>query len=139
MTNAQTARLKKRFLEQFARMGNITRACEAIGMRRRRNIYDWQEHDDQFAAAFREAEIEATEALEAEAWRRACEGTEKPVYQGGELVGHITEKSDTLLIFLLKARAPEKYREKFDHRHSGEVRQPIRYIETRVPDAERDR
>ena len=121
MTPGQAVRLKKAFLEDFAQTGIITESCENVGMKRRATVYDWQEQDDEFAAAFREAEIKATEVLETEARRRAINGTEKPVYQGGQLVGYITEKSDTLLIFMLKARAPEKYRERHDFKHSGKV------------------
>ncbi len=54
-----------------------------------------------------------------EAVRRAVEGTEKPVYQQGRLVGHVQEYSDTLLIFLLKGRRPEKYGEKLRQEISG--------------------
>lgn len=116
MTRAQTARLKRHFLELFARQGNISAACRALGLERRR-VYDWQESDDQFAAAFREAEIESTERLEAEAYRRAHDGVArtKRAYYAGEVIDEIEELeySDTLLIFLLKARRPDKYREKF--------------------------
>jgi hypothetical protein len=48
--------------------------------------------------------------LEDEAVRRAYEGVERPVFQGGKQVGVVREYSDTLLIFLLKALRPEKYR-----------------------------
>ena len=55
--------------------------------------------------------------LELEARRRAVEGTERPVfYQGGE-VGYVREYSDTLLIFLLKAHRPNKFRERVEHEH----------------------
>lgn len=110
MTNRQTGHLKKAFLADFARTGNVTESCENVGVNRS-TVYVWQEKDDQFVAGWREAEIQATERLESEARRRAVDGTQKPVYQGGQLVGYITEKSDTLLIFLLKAHAPEKYRD----------------------------
>jgi hypothetical protein len=102
-TRAQTAQLKKAFLDQFAIYGNISTAAQRAGCERR-TIYKWQEHDDEFASAFREAELQATEALEAEARTRALLG------------------SDTLLIFLLKARAPEKYRDRYDVTSGG---QPI--------------
>ena len=118
MTRGQTVRLKKAFLEDFAQTGNVTESCENVGIERRATVYDWQEMDDQFAAAWREAELKATERLESEARRRATEGTQKPVYQSGQLVGFITEKSDTLLIFLLKARAPEKYRDRVQMQHA---------------------
>lgn len=120
VTDAQSARLKKRFLERFALCGNITRACELAGIKRRRVIYEWQEHDDEFALAMQQADVEATEHLEAEAWRRASSGvvTETPLLYRGKVIRTIVETkySDTLLIFLLKARAPEKYRDRFDIR-----------------------
>lgn len=109
-TVAQNARHKKRFLEEFRVHGNVSKACLTIGIVRRR-VYDWRECDVEFAAAFAEAEIEATDHMEAEMYRRAVVGTEKPVYQGKELVGTIREFSDTLLIFMLKARNPAKYRD----------------------------
>lgn len=130
MTRAQTAHLKSRFIEHFALMGNVSKACEATGCSRR-VIYDWQHKDEEFALAMHEANLMATEVLEAEAWERATAGSEKPVYQNGALVGYVPEKSDTLLIFLLKARAPEKYRERFDHRVTGEITQNVRIAELR--------
>jgi hypothetical protein len=52
-----------------------------------------------------------TAALENEAVRRAYHGVEKPVFYKGEVCGYTQDYSDTLLIFLLKARKPEVYRE----------------------------
>lgn len=121
MTRRQTLQLKRAFLDAFRQHGNVTKACEQAAVASRQSVYQWQEHDPEFAIAFRLAEVEATERLEAEAHRRAVEGTDKPVYQGGRRVGTVREHSDTLLIFLLKARAPEKYRDRVDVRHSGEV------------------
>jgi hypothetical protein len=113
--------LKRRFLEIFGKQGNITVAAEATGIHRN-TVYAWQEHDDEFAAEFRLAEQRATEVLEAEAWRRAVDGdeSETPIYHRGRLIGHVleTKRSDTLLIFLLKARAPEKYRERVQLQHA---------------------
>jgi len=80
----------------------------------RASIYQWQEHDAEFTVAMREAGITATEALETEAWRRARDGVDEPVYQHGKLVGTITRYSDNLLMFMLRARAPERYRERVD-------------------------
>ncbi len=42
--------------------------------------------------------------------RRAVDGVDEPVYQGGKKVGSITRYSDTLLIFLLKANR-DKFRQ----------------------------
>lgn len=73
--------------------------------------FQWRREDPAFAADWDEAREQATEALEREAWRRAKEGWEKPVFQNGQQVGVMREYSNTLLIFLLKAQRPELYRE----------------------------
>ncbi len=123
----KTEQMKKRFLDEFSEVGIISRAAEAAGVGRT-TVYDWQEHDDQFAYAFRQAEIRSTEVLESEARRRAVDGVEKHrrVYDNrGNLIDEYVETtySDTLLIFLLKARSPEKYRERHDITTGG---QPLR-------------
>jgi hypothetical protein len=61
------------------------------------------------------------DTLEAEADRRAAEGTLRPVFYKGEQCGEIREYSDTLLIFRLKALRPEKYRERSNVAVSGGV------------------
>ena len=43
--------------------------------------------------------------LETEAWRRAVDGTEKPVFYKGDECGRITELSNTLPMFLIEAQA----------------------------------
>lgn len=135
MTTRQTRRLKSAFLEQFRRCGNISQSCRTIGLTNRTEVYRWQERDDQFAAAFREAEIEATELLEAEARRRAVDGVvkETPIFHNGVPVATITETrySDTLLIFLLKGLKPDKYRERYQHEHSGPGGGPVEIADAR--------
>ena len=129
MTETQSARLKRRFLARFAETGNVTDACRAAGIKRRRVVYEWQERDDEFAAEYREAEIIATEVLEIEARRRAVEGLRRLKFDKGVAITdpetgepyRELEYSDTLLIFLLKARAPEKYR---DNNGQGGLGQP---------------
>ena len=86
------------------------RSAEAIGAGRA-TVYAWREEDEAFAAAWDVAVEESTDSMEREALRRAVRGTDKPVFQGGELVGTISEHSDTLLIFMLKARRPNVYRD----------------------------
>jgi hypothetical protein len=108
MTRAQRAHQKKAFLDVFRRTANISAAAQTAGVSRSA-VYKWRARDRAFAAAFAEGEVESLECLELEAYKRAVLGVEKPVYQGGARVGAATEYSDTLLIFLLKARAPEKY------------------------------
>lgn len=92
--------------------GNVQESCNAAGVSRQ-VFYDWVKDPD-FAEQVASARESAADRLEQEARRRAHDGTEKPVYQGGRRVGTIREYSDTLLIFLLKGCRPEKYRERSD-------------------------
>jgi hypothetical protein len=109
--------LKRAFLEKVAQYGNIGFSCDAVGVHRS-TFYSWMEHDEAFALEYRQAEARATEVLEKEAWRRAIEGSPytRTSYYRGEPVGtdHKIEYSDQLLTLLLRARAPERYREKVD-------------------------
>ena len=122
MTKAQRREAQARFLESFRITGNTTTAAAAAGLGRS-TVYVFLEEDEEFSFAYHQAEAEATEHLEAEARRRAVEGTvrHKPLMYMGEVVAEevIREYSDTLLIFLLKGRAPEKYRERFEHTGAG--------------------
>lgn len=109
----QSSRARERFLDAYATTGNMSAAARLANINRN-TIYQWEEHDETFAAAMREAGIQATEALEREAWRRAKDGIPEPVFQHGKLVGSIQRYSDNLLMFLLRARAPERYRDRVD-------------------------
>jgi hypothetical protein len=84
----------------------------------RSTIYLWVEHDPEFAMAYQQAQQAAVEVMEREAWRRAVEGSPytRTSYWHGEPVGSETkvEYSDALMTLLLKARAPERYRESTD-------------------------
>lgn len=106
-------RARERFLKVYAQCGNITSAAKVAGVGRA-SIYIWQEHYPDFVVAMRDADLQATEVLEKEAWRRAREGHAEPVFQHGKQVGTIQRYSDQLLMFLLRARAPERYRDRVD-------------------------
>ncbi len=110
LAERETAGNKAAFLAEFAERGIVTHACQAAGVSHS-VVYDWYGKDDEFASAWDEAKEQATDELEAEAWRRAVKGVERPVFQGGEAVGHVTEYSDRLLELMLKANRPTKYRE----------------------------
>lgn len=98
------------FLKALEAVHLVTEACKSAGGRRS-TAYDRRSKDAKFASAYADVEERSTELLEREAYRRAAVGVDKPVFQGGEQVGSIREYSDTLLIFLLKARRPDVYRE----------------------------
>lgn len=116
----RTTRAKIRaFLSALADSGNIRQSCEAANVSRT-YIYDVRRADPAFAQAWDEAIDDACDLIIAEAHRRAVRGVKVPVYQGGKLVGHKREYSDTLLMFLLKAWKPEVYRDPVP----GQVREP---------------
>jgi hypothetical protein len=106
-----TAKKRQTFLDLLSQGWSVTRACRAINVSRS-GAYSYREQDPDFAAAWAEAWEAGGDYIEDEMLRRAVEGTLRPVYQGGEEVGQIREYSDTLLIFALKGRRPEKYRER---------------------------
>lgn len=111
------ARLAK-FLEALAEACSITEACRRalVG---RSTVYEHREADPEFARAW-DAAIEAgTEKLEAEAIRRAHRGISRPVWHKGKRVGIERHYSDVLLMFMLKGRKPEVYRERFEMTGKG--------------------
>ena len=108
------------FLAEMAASGAVSSAATRAGVGRT-FVYAQRAADPAFAAAWDDALETATDAMEREAWRRGAKGVLKPVYQGGKKVGTIREYSDTLLIFMLKARRPARFRERVEQQHTGNV------------------
>ena len=106
------------FLRALAETGIVTIAAGAAGITRAR-AYQVRQQDQGFATAWDEAEQRAADALEAEAWRRAVSGVPEPLVSAGKVVRDddgqplaIRRYSDNLLIALLKARRPEKFKDR---------------------------
>lgn len=129
---------KPAFLRSLAADMTVTEACEAAGISRD-GAYKARQADEDFALAWADVEEKSTESMEREAYRRAVEGTDKPVFQGKELVGHVREYSDTLLIFMLKSRRPERYRDNVKVEHGGRVEHKVSGLEELTDDALLDR
>jgi hypothetical protein len=106
-----TAKKKAEFCDALAETANVTKAALATGISRR-EWYRTRDEDAEFRKAWDAALELGTDALEDEAVRRAHEGTLRPVFYQGQECGAIREYSDTLLIFVLKARRPEKFKER---------------------------
>jgi len=100
--------LKAQFLDHLAAGQSVRSAATTVGVKPS-TPYTWRKQDKRFAAAWSAAEEAGTDIIEEEAFRRAVTGVEKPVYRGGEIVGHIADYSDAMLMFLLKSRRPERY------------------------------
>lgn len=91
-----------RLIEALAQGETVADACKVAGIARQ-TAYSYRQSDEDFALRWADAIEEGTEELEKVARRRAVEG------------------SDNLLIFLLKARRPEVYRERSEVRASVET------------------
>ena len=116
-TEAPPVRRKRRlprwhkvFLEALRNTGNVTLAADTAGVHRN-TVYAAKHANEDFAMSWEAALDVAGATMEGEARRRAMEGVLEPVYYRGEAVGAIRKFSDTLLIFLLKAHNPKKYRD----------------------------
>jgi hypothetical protein len=98
------------FLDALVEDPNVSRAA-SIARVGRQYSYEVRAKNEALAKAWDEAEAHAVDTLESEARRRCYKGTTRPVFYKGERVGHIREFSDLLMMFLLKAHRPSKYRE----------------------------
>ena len=118
---------KPLFLDTLRGTGNVRLAANNAGVARQ-VVYRARDSSATFRADWDEALEEARELLEAEARRRAAIGVDEPVFYQGQVVGHIRKYSDNLLMFLLKAHWPEKFRENvsIDQRVSGRDGGPIK-------------
>ena len=113
-----TKERREAFLKALADSGIVTIAAEIAGITRAR-VYQVRKEDPEFAAAWEEAEEQAADALEAEAWRRAVDGVPEPLVSGGKIVRDddgqpiaIRRYSDALMLALLKARRPERFKDR---------------------------
>jgi hypothetical protein len=125
LTLKQTA-----FLVAYAELGTIRHASEAADCSRGMHSA-WLREQPVYAAAFEGAQAAYVELLEAEVHRRAVEGVEEPVgWYKGVAGGKIRRYSDNLLMFKLKAVAPDRYRDRV------EVSTPLRGLDlNRLPEA----
>lgn len=114
------------FLAWLTKTGNVAASARRAKVNRSL-IYEWRNEDPTFAAAWDEALVIAIELLEEEARRRAQDGVLEPVFYLGKKSGAIRRYSDTLMIFLLKAHKPDKYRDNYHFEHTGKDGKPIEF------------
>jgi hypothetical protein len=94
---------RKRFLQTLEQTTNVAASCRAAAISRK-TAYEWRKVFSDFAEEWDAALNAALDQLEQTAIERAHSG------------------SDLLMMFLLKANRPEKYRETVTHEARGEVR-----------------
>jgi len=101
------------FLDALAQGVCLREACRIAGVSPG-TVYSRRRNSEEFCSEWDRAVELGTQLLEQEATRRAYFGVEKPVFYKGEQCGSTQEYSDTLMMFMLRARRPEVYREKYD-------------------------
>jgi len=84
------------FFATLRNSANVRVSCEKAGIARK-TAYQWRKRDKDFAKQWQDALDDAIELLEDIARKRA------------------EKSSDVLIMFLLKAHRPEKYRERYEH------------------------
>lgn len=125
----------ERFFKNMADLGNIRLACEASGIHRstvhayNRGEFPEGFDGDAWTARFEAAREDAADRLEAEAFRRAHDGWAKKVYKKpGDDSGGVVEEwaySDALMVLLLKANRPEKFKDRAATELTGKDGGPI--------------
>lgn len=105
-----TPKRRKKFLAVLAESGSVTIAAETVGIRRQA-VYKARDGDPEFYAAWDKALDTYLDKLEREADRRGVEGIDHPVTFQGVITDTYKVFSDNLLMFRMKALAPQKYRE----------------------------
>jgi hypothetical protein len=99
-------------LAAYARSGQVHAACAHAAVDRTTHYY-WLKHDPAYVTAFAEAQAQVGDWLEEVAVRRATEGE---------------DPSDVLLIFLLKAAKPAKYRETLRRDERSDVSELLKAV-----------
>jgi hypothetical protein len=103
---------QRAFLVAFARCGQVRAACAHAQISHATHYY-WMKTDPAYQAAFADAHVQVGDWLEEVAVRRATEGE---------------DPSDTLLIFLLKAAKPAKYRETYRQTDRSEISELLKAV-----------
>jgi hypothetical protein len=96
------------FLDVLSKTANVAAACRAAGIACS-TAYSHRERFEDFRDAWVDFERMGTEQLVALAMKHALEGTERPIYQGGVLVGTELEFDHRLLICLLEKKRPAEF------------------------------
>lgn len=92
--------------------------------------YHRADKDPVFAEHWKQAQEIGMAALAYEAARRAYHGVERPILYKGEVVGHIKEYSDQLIMFLLRAGDPAKYAKYIKAEFTGKDGEPMKSEQT---------
>lgn len=115
-----TQKKKVLFLGHYSNTAQVKEAAKSVSVTPH-TVYQWRSLDPLFKEKMDRMKPIIAQKLVDEAMRRAVDGVDKPVYQGGKRVGVIREYSDKLLSQLLKGMVPEVFgdRVQLDHKIKG--------------------
>lgn len=114
----------KKFLYALMRDGNVSKAAR-YAKANRTALFQRKRRDDEFAAVWEECLQIGTANLEDHAHDLAMNGWQEPVFHDGEECGEKQRFSPALIIFLLKAHNPERYRERYEIENTGKGGGPL--------------
>jgi hypothetical protein len=107
-----TVDVQRRFIEVLADSGSVIEACLTVG-KAKSSAYALRRSPgaEGFAAAWRIAIDNAAARALDECFERALVGTDEPVFdRDGRRVGRRLRQSDRLLMFILRAYMPDRFR-----------------------------
>lgn len=106
-----TAKQRRGFLEALSAGYSVRHSAEYAGFRRER-AYDLREKDEEFAREWEEALELGTQVLEDVARKVAVDGIREDVFDAeGKLMRSTRRPYPAMVMFLLKSRRPETYRD----------------------------
>jgi hypothetical protein len=117
---------EKAFLTGLSKLGTVSAACRAARIERS-TAYRHREASADFKEAWEYARLAFADLLEKEAIRRATKGTRRAKYFKDTLLCYEREYSDTLLLALLRANNPQKFKDRVDVT-SGDEKTPIAIV-----------
>lgn len=118
---------KPLFLAALREVPVVAYAADKAGVDRS-TAYKARDGDEEFAAAWEDAMEAGVDRAEQEAFRRATDGFDRPVWHQGQLVGYERVHSDSLLSLILKGRRKKVYADRTEL--AGVPGQPIEIDET---------
>lgn len=111
-SQAVTREVKKALFLQALQQngGHVALACKTAKTTRP-TVGDWRDDDPEFAAMWEAIQDVNVELLETEVDKRALGYTQQTLDGDGNIIRSVSQVSDNLLMFRLKALRPEKYRD----------------------------
>ncbi|MBT3932496.1 MAG: hypothetical protein HOL07_11125 [Rhodospirillaceae bacterium] len=128
---------RETFVRVLAETARVSDAAAESGVPLMR-WYWLRDTDPVFAEAWHAAQEAGNDTVEDEAVRRAVAGHAEPVFYQGKQVGSVRKYSDSLLMFVLKARRPQRFRDRGDIEVASDLAALLREIGGEIGEAGRE-